>query len=244
MKNTSHDIITELQSLSPLLAGMERKNVFTVPQGYFDSIYDRILIALQKENVPEGYFDSLANNILAKIKAQHTTAAEELRNLSPMLYSIQNENVFTVPGGYFESLADEIINKQDVARIIALPKKRRRNTFIKYAIAAAVTGILAFGGYKFNENNTVTLASVATFSTATLDAAVEKGKNMNEVQFNEALDNLSSEEITSYLEKHNDESDVAVLTSGIEEKSLPAKDDYLLDEKTLDNYLQQTSTDN
>jgi FlaG/FlaF family flagellin (archaellin) len=69
--------------------------------------------------VPEGYFESLAGNILNKIKAADTAAAE-LKELSPILYSIPNKNVFTVPQGYFESLAGNVlqtINTEDNALV-------------------------------------------------------------------------------------------------------------------------------
>src|SRR5690554_1534616 len=121
---TNTDISNELKELSPLLYGMEKTNVFSVPDGYFDELNEIILNAvtdkeaeflatIPKQNnqpVPEGYFDNLAGTILAKIKtAQAQGTAGELRELSPMLYSIQNENTYTVPAGYFNNIADNII---------------------------------------------------------------------------------------------------------------------------------------
>src|SRR3954465_14980045 len=98
---TSVDILNELRELSPLLAGMEKTNVFTVPEGYFEGLADHVLGMCKAEmpsiindfskqehgEVPAGYFDNLADNIMAKIKAaQNETAADELRDLSPALY--------------------------------------------------------------------------------------------------------------------------------------------------------------
>ncbi|WP_462250456.1 hypothetical protein [Ferruginibacter sp.] len=116
------DILNELKELSPLVAGVERVNVFTVPIGYFERLEEDILIVVKVETgvllnsitnqpsmqVPQGYFESLSDNILNKIKAEEAT---EVKELSPMLYSIKNENTFTVPQGYFESLSANILNK-------------------------------------------------------------------------------------------------------------------------------------
>ena len=118
------DILKELKELSPVIAGMEKVNVFTVPSGYFERLGDDILVTINEGRsnllsnittpssiqVPEGYFESLADNILNKIKEQES-ALEELCSLSPMLHSIQNENVFTVPQDYFELLSGAVLNK-------------------------------------------------------------------------------------------------------------------------------------
>jgi major membrane immunogen (membrane-anchored lipoprotein) len=115
------DILNELKELSPLVAGVEKVNVFTVPSGYFERLEEDILMGVKVETgvfnsitnqpsmqVPQGYFESLSDNILSKIKAEEAT---EVKELSPMLYSIKNENTFTVPQGYFESLSANILNK-------------------------------------------------------------------------------------------------------------------------------------
>lgn len=119
------DILNELQTLSPLLAGIGNVNIFTVPAGYFELLADDILKCAKEENtglfspiagqsaimeVPQDYFDSLADNILNKIKAQ-ADSVTELKELTPMLYNIPNKNVFTVPQGYFENLAGNVLNK-------------------------------------------------------------------------------------------------------------------------------------
>lgn len=122
------DILNELKALSPLLAGMEKVNVFTVPAGYFDMLGETVLMSVREDNnsllgsitnqpsmtVPQGYFESLADTILNKIKAAEAEAPE-LNELSPALYSIRNKNVFAVPPGYFELLADNILNKVKAA---------------------------------------------------------------------------------------------------------------------------------
>src|ERR1700728_2394766 len=110
MKISSNDILKELKELSPLLADMEKGNVFTIP---------------------DGYFESLAGNILAKIKDGEVIHADELRELSAVLYSIQNENVYKVPYGYFDGIADTILQKVQPyqAKVVSM---RKRDGFFKY----------------------------------------------------------------------------------------------------------------
>ena len=121
--NNSNNILNELKELSPLIAGMEKVNVFTVPEGYFEMLGECILMNVKEEaggflstianqsfrQVPQGYFESLADNILNKVKAQDD-ADKELKELLPTLHNITNKNVFTVPPEYFESLAGNILN--------------------------------------------------------------------------------------------------------------------------------------
>jgi hypothetical protein len=250
MKISSNAILNELKELSPLLAGLEKVNVFRIPDGYFDGIAATVLLVLRAEenslpvfsgeptfDVPAGYFESLAGNILAKIKSGEITAAEELRELSAMLYSIQNENVYKVPKGYFDGLAEDILKQvqPQQAKVVHMGK---RNGFLKTAVAASVIMILAFGIYKVDKN----FSSAANTQIALLDPSILQGKNMGDLQFNATLDSLSTQEIASYLEKHNDEGDVASLTSSLDANSVPSQDDYIVDDKTLDNYLQELKT--
>src|ERR1700748_3132756 len=80
-------------------------NPFTVPEGYFDSLGDRIasfknLSELKDDDlpggfaVPENYFEELAGNIQSRINI------EEIAN--------REENSFAVPEGYFDNLTQQI----------------------------------------------------------------------------------------------------------------------------------------
>lgn len=124
--NPSPEILNELIAISPLLAGLEKINVFRVPDGYFNELHLRIaeftllnntsaVDNINKRNlqqVPPGYFDTLSDSILSKIKAAYPeSAGEELRSLSPMLLALKGENVFSVPEGYFASFAKTIIER-------------------------------------------------------------------------------------------------------------------------------------
>ena len=64
---------------------------------------------------------------------------------------------------------------------------------------------------------------------------------MNEKQFDQTLNTLSDDDIANYLDKNGSDADVAELSSNIDDNSLPNADQYLLDDKTLDNYLSADS---
>lgn len=297
-----NDILNELQTLSPLLAGVQRENIFSVPEGYFETLSNTILISLKEEtriintknteDIPQGYFDNLSASILEKIKAQQKNividepaalpellqniqhknlfevpqqyfdnlssvildkikaqqkdntdiAANELASLSPLLHSIQHTNVFDVPQGYFNTVPAYVLHavKASPAKVVSISKLR---SFIKYAAAAVITGAMALGVYKYTDKPAVT-NPVSPVGYAKLDAAIEQGKDMNEEQFNQALNNLTKEDITSYLEKNSSEEDMSLLTSNSDEIDLPSKDEYLQDEKTLENYLDKIKFQN
>ncbi len=223
----SAEILQELNSISPLLAGMAKTNVFSVPEGYFDTLSINIFkrlnsntdIKLDKLTVPEGYFENLSTSILNKIKELNESAADELRKLSPMLYSIQNENVFEVPAGYFRNLENDILDKVITKPQTKVVELKRRDSIWKYAAAAVVTCVIG-------------LSSLMMFNTQQSTQA-----NKTSTAINAAVANLSDEEIIKYLEKTGTDVDNEALASGIDANALPESTDYMLDEETLDTYL-------
>jgi len=239
----SKEIFEELNQISALLAGMEKKNVFSVPSGYFDTLYIDVLKKIGKGSdsshtlsVPAGYFEGLADSVLSKIRALRDEPSQELRTLSPMLYSIQNENVFTVPDGYFNGLEAEILSKvKPQARVIEFKK---RDSVWKYAAAAVVTGMIGLSSLMmFNaQPGSGKISDDQIITTAIKDAKTIT----NEKQLNEGIASLSDEEIIKYLEKTGNDVDGEVLSSSVDEKTLPAPTDYMLDEKILDTYLEKS----
>ena len=236
----SAEISEELKGISPLLAGIEKRNVFSVPEGYFNTLtidlFRKININSANElSVPPGYFENLSTNILNKIKLLQNDPAEELRNLSPMLYSVQNENIFEVPVGYFRNLADDILTKVTgpQTKVIAI---KRRDSIWKYAAAAVVTGVIGISSlmmFNISRQSVVSKANDLSVSSAIATASQFK----NEQQINAGIASLSDEEIIKYLEKTGTDVDNETLATGVDENSLPAPKDYLLNDKTLDSYL-------
>lgn len=236
------DILNELKELSPIIAGIEKKNVFTVPAGYFENLSEGILagIAIEENvsnifssgsvdnDVPHGYFDTLADTILDKIKAQKIiSASEELSALSPMLYSIQNENVFEVPKDYFNRVAETTVSRVKLQQTKVVVMNRRSTMVIKYAIAAALTGVMALGVFKFTNSN-----------TNGIDPVVALGdKIARENRFDEELDKVTDADIVKFLEANGSDVKAALVASSVDENELPSQEDYLMDEKALDKYL-------
>ena len=236
------DILNELKELSPIIAGIEKKNVFTVPAGYFENLSEGILagIAIEENvsnifssgsvdnDVPHGYFDTLADTILDKIKAQKIiSASEELSALSPMLYSIQNENVFEVPKDYFNSVAETTVARVKPQQTKVVVMNSRRTTFIKYAVAAVFTGVMALGVFKFTNSN-----------KNDVDPVVALGdKIARENRFDEELDKVTDADIVKFLEANGSDVKAALVASSVDENELPSQEDYLMDEKALDKYL-------
>jgi major membrane immunogen (membrane-anchored lipoprotein) len=236
------DILNELQSISPTLARLPKVNVYTVPSGYFDVLSDDILATLNIEqpsflsntkaqvgDVPAGYFDNLADNILAKIKQQQVdNVAEELKTLSPMLYSVQNENVYTVPANYFESLSDNLLEKVQPQQAKVVTMRKRNFTFIKYAVAAVFTGIIMFGAFKFfkvDGSTTFTKDDYAKVKKVNVDAE---------------LDKISDEEIVNFIQADGTDIDDALLAAVVEEAPTT---DNTIEDKTVDSYLDNLNLD-
>ena len=240
----STEIYNELYEISPLLAGVEKKYIFSVPDGYFDTLSINILKQVNTDSaefkltVPDGYFENLSSSILNKIRSLNEDPAQELRKLSPMLYSIQNENVFKVPAGYFRNLPDDILSKvtRPQAKIIEIKK---RNSIWKYAAAAVVTGAIAVSSllvFNSSQHETVSKPNELAVSSSIKTASQFK----NNQQVNAAIATLSDDEIIKYLEKTGTDVDNEALATSIDANELPAPTDYLLDEKTLDNYLDHS----
>lgn len=236
------DILNELQELSPVIAAIEKVNVFRVPDGYFGHLSTDIMTGIEIENginskislntsfseAPAGYFESFADNVLSKIRSLTTEdATAELRTLSPMLYSVQNENVFEVPKGYFEGLSDDVLDKVKSKHQKVIVMGRRTRTFFKYAAAAAFTGIMALGVFKFTGTSN---------KAAELPDYVKIGLNIKDID--QELAKISEIEIVNYLESNGNDVKAMIVANSVDENELPSQEDYLLDENALDNYLK------
>lgn len=229
-----NEILNELKEISPLLAGLEKENLYTVPEGYFEGVAGNLLQVVQDENagllkhisrqqqgaVPEGYFDNLAAGILEKIKAQQ----EEY----PVLAGISKENVYTVPAGYFDGLGSTILSKVQEPQGKLVQMGGKGNSWFKYAAAAVFTGMIALGVYKFTGSS----------NSTSLDAVTKEGLSIaKQHTFEAEFSRVTDEDIIKYLQTNGADVDAAVVANVMDEKELPAKEDYLTDDKALDKYL-------
>ena len=106
--NGTNEILDELRSLSPVVAGIGRYTPYSLPEGYFESFPGAMLgkVAGWKDaksliySVPEGYFDQFAQGVLARIKAG---AGED--PVSAVLARVGRVTPYEVPEGYFEEIS-------------------------------------------------------------------------------------------------------------------------------------------
>ncbi len=222
--NAKKEIFDELNSLSPTLAGMDKSPLGSVPEGYFDAFPLEMTsrVADFTKEAPDGYFDSFPARLMEKIRA------EEER--SPVLHKVGKENVFTIPGGYFENLPAEIIAKvKTPAKVVSMNMR----SVARYAVAAVVTGLLGLAIFNFPGKNSAYDREYASIVREGLSIA----KNAD---FDAVLQTVSDNEIEEYLNESGIDVDAAlVAAASMEESSLPAAEDLLFDENTLDEYLKE-----
>ena len=229
--HSNNTIQKELLEISPLLANISNTNIFTAPEGYFDTLSAELLIAVNPPiaNVPEGYFDNLAESILSKIRAVEVESGET-NEVSSLLAPLQSINVFNTPENYFEQLPAELLKKlPKPAVVIGINSK---TSFFRYAVAAVITGVLgmglftAFDKHSFNDStgsNAVILAQAGTI--------------VKENSFDKILETISDEDIVHYLQNNGQDVNAALVASITDEKILPNPEDYITDDQALDNLL-------
>ena len=196
-------------------------NPFTVPEGYFDSLDERILSIVKVEElknnlpetgfiVPENYFEELAGNIQARIKIEEALDKQATGFAVPDGYfdSLQQQiqsrifveeamseqaDGFTVPDAYFENLSAKIFDKT------TRQEKRKPNGIVRKLFAyntikyaTAACLVLAIGGTIFLSQNT---------------NPVEAHKNSF---LHKSLSAIPVDDIQNYLESHLDVSDTAI----------------------------------
>ena len=150
-----------------------------------------------------------------------------------MLYSIQNENVFEVPAGYFDELSDNILAQVKPQQVKVVNMSRRGSTFLKYAVAAVFTGVMALGVFNLiNDSGNDT------------DSIIALGEKIaQENTFDEELAKISDADIVKYLEATGTDVNAAVVASSMDENELPSQEEYLMDEQALDKYLNSINVD-
>jgi hypothetical protein len=233
------NILNELMAISPLLASIPRVNVYEVDENYFDGIRAELQARIIASNftteqnnfdVPQGYFENLSNNILEKIKAQENNVVlTEMHQLSPTIAGIGNKNVYAVPKGYFEQLVMPTIASAKVVKMSSL-------RIFKYAAAAVIIGALGFGGYKFMYTSKT--------DKETLAVVKEANKILETNSFDETLASISDKDIEKYLSQNGEDVNAAMVAAFTDDVALPEAADYLLDEKTLDNFLNENNLKN
>ncbi len=248
----SNEILNELASISQTLATINKVNIFRVPEGYFDDLSAQILTsaflgqcsAKQAGSAPKGYFDSLSNKIIVRIKNADANTVEETKNISPALYSLKDKQVFNVPEGYFSTLGEHVINKvnRKSAKVISFHTRKRWRQ--GYVAAAMVTILVSVGALQlFNSKNAPDKGDIAVLAenfSKNMPAYMKDAiQYQTDEQLNRGIASLSNDEIAAYLEHHGSIMDDYLLAKDIDTESLPDATEYLIDENTLSDFLNQ-----
>ncbi|MFD2286458.1 hypothetical protein GJU39_00855 [Pedobacter petrophilus] len=199
---------------APALAARQKRNPFTVPNGYFDSVEAHVAAAIfidslnKKMNdnvfeVPQDYFENLTERIETNIKLAARPKAED---------------AFAVPAGYFETLENKINHKiafeepKKEAKIIPLWSRN----VVKYASAACFVLMASYGAYFYQNNSTpipVTQLQTAELANEQLLYDIDESTIIEhlEAQNNTTVTNTSASdtEMENYLLSNYSPSDLS-----------------------------------
>lgn len=236
-RNTIQDELNELNS--GLNAG-NNGNPYSVPEGYFENLASSVLAKIKGEEVvsateeiaqlspllagisrsmpyavPDNYFQSNLESLKA-----FTSESEE----SLVLSFIDKEMPYEVPTGYFANLPEKILEKVSDRGAEVVPIKR--SNWMRLAVAAMTTGIIAISGITY------------------FNGSHENGNAP--VPVNVALKKASTEELNSFIK--NTAVVIPDENAPATAKNNPSKTDSkkLFDgvsDKELDAFLNQVPTD-
>lgn len=256
--------------LPEILQSLRNSSVFEVPEGFFQQFSERVLekihendleVKTQREDfefpeilsglrnvnvfkVPVGYFEQLSGQVFEGVHPEAVTdqsILDKSDEIGPLLTELKNRNVFTVPNRYFAQLPKNIlsaVSHRSAGKVIVMT---HRKGWIRYAVAAALAGIVTMLSvqYFINQHAEESAAATAQMMAKLPSYVKESLKYKNEEDLNAGIAQLSDAEIIKYLEKNGNIMDNELLMSNTDESGLPSQTDYLKDSSTLNNYLDQ-----
>ena len=129
--NRRKEILDELKDAAPTLADLDVQHPYRVPEGYFESLAEGIMLRIRLENA--------------------VSVKDELDIISPLLNSLNKKMPFTTPDGYFDTLTPGIrVAKEEEAHKPARVVKmfQPQKTF-RLAAAAVTIGVIAIAAWLF-----------------------------------------------------------------------------------------------
>lgn len=251
MKN-NEDIFKELREIAPNLAGIEKKNLFIVPEGYFAN-FNNVLMqkvqigtseqelpqvapllatlkGLQQADAPAGYFSSFSSGLLGKIRA--TEVADELHAIAPVLSSIEKANAYEAPAGYFNTFAQQVLQQataeQKPTAATDMPKWLQSANFVLEGIIAAVFK----PKYSFAFAGSLSMVILAGMMFMKIEQCTDV-----ECQ----LAQLSTTELDEYMTENADEFHKSVLDISTDETKLKTRNEK--GTLSVDKYLEAELSD-
>lgn len=212
----NNEVLDEMSQLSSTIAGIGNANVFTVAPTYFGELDSTIL---------QSIYASECNEVI-----------DEMTKLSPTVAAIGNKNVYTAPQGYFDGL--RFANTE--APVVKMQKQTAVRSFFKYAVAAVVTGLLGISVYTF-----VNKPLKPDMQTAALNKVMKQADEIiKNNSFDVTLEAISDKDLEKYLTNNGEDVNAALVAATAEDVQLPNAEDYLFDDKTLDNFLNENNLKN
>lgn len=199
------NILLELSSISPTVAELPFKPVFTVPERYFLEFPDKLMKMIRE--------------------TEGTDLKSELEQISPLLASLERKTPFSVPDGYFSQFERDLMPNMELklppTKVVHMyrPGKLR----LLYA-AAAITAILGFFTWFYlinNENETVQPETLAVNVNTELPKVSENEINnylstipenilveplslagVEEADFEEIMDQINENELQQFINEN------------------------------------------
>jgi hypothetical protein len=174
---------------------LQKKNIFSVPENYFEKLPFEIIQKLEAENplsqkvfkeniyrLPESYFENLTNAINKRVVPDEIFLSEKVKT-----------TIFTTPENYFENLPSLIQKKTtEKKKQIFLPELNLQPS-LRYAAVVAVLLIIALSGWWLFQNKEYGNQGVAYKKTPT------------SADVNVLMAQLNKEDIRDYLAHHDHE---------------------------------------
>ncbi len=158
----------ELASLNSSLPYNLNEPVFNVPENYFQNFAQSVLYKIREQesavsteltelspllsgiskkmpyHLPENYFEDLTSEIPAIISDEAL----------PAVIDFSKSNPYQVPEGYFDGLSEKVLHKipKTPGKVISINRSR---SFMRMAVAAMITGVIALSGVLYFSNTSV-----------------------------------------------------------------------------------------
>lgn len=187
------EVSEELESLSPLLAGMSRKMPFSVPENYFDEATAGFPGMVADEQLPD------------------------------FLMEVGRSMPYQVPVAYFDNLPNKLLarlSQKQPAKVVSMGSRK----LMRYAVAAAIVGILAISSIFYFNGKTGT-------GTVALESEVAKN-----------LKNVSTEELDEFINTADFSTALAKNEAGGKTEVRKMLND--VSDKELEKFLDELPTDN
>ncbi|MGZ5285712.1 MAG: hypothetical protein ACXWB9_00940 [Flavisolibacter sp.] len=242
--NNRITISEELKALESDLSPEIHGTPYQVPQGYFEGLPAAILARIKLDQldateeifelspllaglsrkmpfeVPRDYFGNNA------ITLQEINVEEE----SLVLSFINKDMPYEVPAGYFANFPEKMLEKLTRQEAKVIPIMRRK--WMRMAVAATLTGIMAISGFLyFNNRNEISPAGTETVSnelkqvsSEELDAFIKSTTAGNQPS---ASDNVTASEDANDLLNDVSDKELEAFLSGVPVEDLPASDENL-----------------